>query len=190
VRCTAQPISASLKYLWFHSYLSENFALRYLFHTFIAFLYSHTMEAVGFAASIITLISAASLTGSTLTRLWGLRGSPLYVVSALNEVTDFTATLNLVQSTLSVAEVPEDVLAELERLLARAKDRLEAFDKYLKQKVLREDEEVHNMDQLKLRRRAKFKEVVGEAQQQINGLQQGLLSIKVNLTLALGVAQV
>jgi hypothetical protein len=31
---------------------------------------------------------------------------------------------------------------------------------------------------------------VGEAQQQINGLQQGLLSIKVNLTLALGVAQV
>jgi hypothetical protein len=105
-------------------------------------------------------------------------------------VTDFTATLNLVQSTLSVAEVPEDVLAELERLLARAKDRLEAFDKYLKQKVLREDEGVHNMDQLKLRRRAKFKEVVGEAQQQINGLQQGLLSIKVNLTLALGVAQV
>jgi hypothetical protein len=148
------------------------------------------MEAVGLAASIITLISAASLTSSTLTRLWGLRGSPLYVVSALNEVTDFTATLTLVQSTLSVAEIPEDVLDELERQLYRAKDRLEAFDRYLKEKVLREDEGVYNMNQPKLRRRAKFKEIVGEAQQHINGLQQGILSIKSNLTLALGVAQV
>jgi hypothetical protein len=148
------------------------------------------MEAVGLAASVITLISAATLTGSTLTRLWGLRGSPLYVVSALNEVTDFTATLTLVQSTLSVAEVPEDVHAQLESLLSRAKDRLEAFDRYLKENVLREDNGVNSTDRPKLRRRAKFKEIVGEAQQQINGLQQELLSTKVNLAIALGVAQV
>jgi hypothetical protein len=93
------------------------------------------MEVVGLTASIITLISAATLTGSTLTRLWGLRGSALYVVSALNEVTDFTATLTLVQSALSVAEVPEDIHDQLESHLSRVKDRLEAFDRYLKEEV-------------------------------------------------------
>jgi hypothetical protein len=148
------------------------------------------MEAVGLAASIITLISAASLTGSTLTRLWGLRGSPLYVVSALNEVTDFTATLTLVQSTLSVAGVPDDVLNTIAKLLSQANERLEAFDRYLKEQVLCEDKGTCNTGQPKLRRRAKFKEVVGEAQQHFNSFHQGLLSIKVNLVLALGVAQV
>jgi hypothetical protein len=148
------------------------------------------MDVLGLAASIITLTSAVTLTGSTLTRLWGLRGSPLYVVSALNEVNDFTATLALVQSTLSEAEVPKDVLAKLDGLLSRARYRLEAFDRYLKENVLRDVNRVHGINQPKLRRRAKLKEIVGEAQQQIDGLQRGLLSAKVNLTLALGVAQV
>jgi hypothetical protein len=112
------------------------------------------MEVVGLTASIITLISAATLTSSTLTRLWGLRGSPLYVDSALNEVTDFTATLTLVQSALNVAEVPEDVHDQLEGLLSRAKDRLEAFDRYLKEEVLREDNNGNSTDRPKLRRRA------------------------------------
>jgi hypothetical protein len=160
-----------------------------VFHILITFLPFGTMEVVGLTASIITLISAATLTSSTLTRLWGLRGSPLYVDSALNEVTDFTATLTLVQSALNVAEVPEDVHDQLEGLLSRAKDRLEAFDRYLKEEVLREDNNGNSTDRPKLRRRAKFKQIVGEAQQQIDGLQQALLSTKANLTIALGVAQ-
>jgi hypothetical protein len=45
------------------------------------------------------------------------------------------------------------------------------------------------VDHPKLRRRAKLKEIVGQAQQQIDGLQQGLLSIKMNLVLVLSVAQ-
>lgn len=147
------------------------------------------MEAVGLVASIITLVGAASLTGSSLTRLWGLRGSPLYIISALNEVNDFKATLSLIQSTLSVKQVPEDVVLELGQLLDRARIRLDEFDRYLKEKVLQESPGKCNLDRPKLRRRAKLKEILGEAQQQIDGLQQGLLSIKVSLALALGVAQ-
>lgn len=45
-----------------------------------------TMDPVSLAASILTLVGAASTTGSALTRLWGLRGSQDYVVSAINEV--------------------------------------------------------------------------------------------------------
>lgn len=42
------------------------------------------MEAMGLVASVITLINAATFTGASLTRLMGLRGCPLYVISALN----------------------------------------------------------------------------------------------------------
>lgn len=96
------------------------------------------MEAVGLAASIITLVGAGTLTSTTLTRLWGLRGSPLYVTTALNEVNDFKATLTLVQTILDMVELPEDILAELSRLLRQAKTQLEAFDRYLREHVLRE----------------------------------------------------
>jgi|TARA_R110002003_G_scaffold3_22_gene116 hypothetical protein len=147
------------------------------------------MEAVGLAASIITLIGAATLTSSSLTRLWALRGTPLYVVTALNEVNDFKATLILVQSALQTGQASETVSLELSRLLDRAKERLEAFDQYLKDEVLKEEYGTHNVDHPKLRRRAKLKEIVGQAQQQIDGLQQGLLSIKMNLVLVLSVAQ-
>jgi hypothetical protein len=147
------------------------------------------MEAVGLTASIITLINAVTLTSSALTRLWGLRGCPLYVVLALNEVNDFNATLTLVQSALDVGEVPDDVIIELERLIYRARQQLEGFDRYLKDHVLRKESGTFDIQAPKLKRRAKFMEIVGEAQHQIDGLQQGLLSIKVNLTLALGVGQ-
>jgi hypothetical protein len=83
------------------------------------------MEAVGLVASIVTLISAATLIGSSLTRLWGLRGTPLYVAAALNEVNDFKATLTLVQSVLAVRAIPPDVLFNLDKLLNQAKERLE-----------------------------------------------------------------
>jgi hypothetical protein len=75
------------------------------------------MEAVGLVASIITLINAATLTSASLTRLMGLRGCPLYVVSALNEVNDFQATLTLVKSVLDIQEIPEDVLATIAKFI-------------------------------------------------------------------------
>lgn len=139
------------------------------------------MEAVGLAASVITLISAAALTSSTLMRLRGLKGCPLYVLSALNEFNDFTATLILVQSVLGVEEITEKVLAELERLMGRAKYQLERLDTYLKQQVLREEPVGTNLNLAKLRRHARWKEVIGEAQHQMEGLQEALRSIKDDL---------
>jgi len=147
------------------------------------------MEAIGLVASIITLIGAATLTGSSLTRLWGLWGTPFYIVTALNEVNDFTATLTLLKSVLNMGDVPDEVLTELARLLQRAADQLDSFDRYLGNEVLRDKYWTSDRNQPRLRRRAKWREVIGEAQQQIDGLQQGLLSIKVNIGLALNVAQ-
>ncbi|KAF2029829.1 hypothetical protein EK21DRAFT_112507 [Setomelanomma holmii] len=118
------------------------------------------MKAVGFVASIITLIGAATLTSSTLTRLLGLKGSPLYVVNALNEVNDFNATLTLVQTALQIREVPHEVQEELGKLLARAQQQLEAFNQYLKAEVLREEHGSYDTSHLKLRRRAKLKEII------------------------------
>jgi hypothetical protein len=87
-------------------------------------------------------------------------------------------------------EVSGEVYAQLERLLHRAQKELGDFDKYLHDNVLKEAEGLAPIGgRPRLRRRAKLKEVIGEAQQQIDGLQQGLLSIKVNITLVLGVAQ-
>jgi hypothetical protein len=159
--------------------------LTWLIFTF----YDRIMEAVGLVASIITLIGAASRTGSSLIRLWNLRGSPLYVTSALNEVNDFKATLCLVQTALSVQEVPEDVLLGLGELLDRAKTRLNEFDRYLKEKLLQDGTVTCDLDRPRLRRRAKIREILSKAQQEIDGLQQGLLSIKFSLALALNVAQ-
>jgi hypothetical protein len=147
------------------------------------------MEVVGLVASISTLIRVTAGTVSSLTRLWRLRGTPLYVVTALNEVNDFKATLVLVQTALNRSEVSEEVCAELESLLHRAHEELHGFDQYVKEKILKEGEGSDGHDHPKLRRRAKLKEFLGEAQHHVDGLQQGLLSIKVNLTLVLGVAQ-
>lgn len=146
------------------------------------------MEVVGLAASISTLIGVASVTASTLTRLWRLRGTPLYVVTALNEINDFKATLVLLRTIISRDEATDEVKAELTRLLHRAQEDLESFDRFLQDNILKQTEPVSGATSPHLRRRTRFKEVIGEAQQQIDGLQQGLLSIKVNITLALGVA--
>jgi hypothetical protein len=140
-------------------------------------------------ASIVTLLSATTLTASSLTRLWGLRGTPLHVAAALNELNDFKATLALVQSTLAIRDIPPDVLAGLDRLLDQAEERLKEFDIYLKEYILRDENGTQDLKHLRLRRRARLKEFLGEAQQRINGLQQGLLSVRVSLVLALGVAQ-
>jgi hypothetical protein len=147
------------------------------------------MEVVGLVASISTLIRVTAATVSSLTKLWRLRGTPLYVITALNEVNDFKATLVLVQTALNRSEISEEVCAELERLLHRAHEELHGFEQYVKEKIVKEGERSDEYDRPKLRRRAQLKEFLGEAQQQIDGLQQGLLSIKVNLTLVLGVAQ-
>jgi hypothetical protein len=147
------------------------------------------MEVVGLVASISTLIRVTAATVSSLTKLWRLRGTPLYVITALNEVNDFKATLVLVHTALNRSEISEEVCAELERLLRRAHEELYGFERYVKEKILKEGERSDENDRPKLRPRAHLREFLGEAQQQINGLQQGLLSIKVNLTLVLGVAQ-
>jgi hypothetical protein len=97
--------------------------------------------------------------------------------------------LALVQSTLAIRDIPPDVLAGLDRLLDQAEERLKEFDIYLKKYILRDENGTQDMKHLRLRRRARLKEFLGEAQQRINGLQQGLLSVRVSLVLVLGVAQ-
>jgi hypothetical protein len=86
------------------------------------------MEAVGLVASIVTLIGTVTLTSATLRKLWALRGSPLYMVTALNEVSDFKITLNLVLSAIDTAQCLDDIRSDLESLLNRARDRLARFN--------------------------------------------------------------
>ena len=148
------------------------------------------MEAIGLAASVITLIGATSLTSSMLTRLWGLHGTPIYILTALNDLRDFQTALALVQSAFEELDgaIPDAVVVEVHKLLSHAADRIGAFNDFLKQEVLREyDLEASSM-MPKIRKRAKFKEIIGQAQCQIATLQQELLSIKMSLSLALGVA--
>jgi hypothetical protein len=146
------------------------------------------MEAVGLVASIVTLIGTVTLTSATLRKLWALRGSPLYMVTALNEVSDFKITLNLVLSAIDTAQCLDDIRSDLESLLNRARDRLARFDQYLKREVLRDGDGASKDVQLRLRRRTRLKEILGETQQEIFSLQKDLSSIKANLALVLGAA--
>lgn len=79
-------------------------------------------------------------------------------------------------------------MVEVHKLLSHAADRIEGFNEFLKQQVLRDCEPEARSMMIKMRKRAKFKEIIGQAQCQINTLQQELLSIKMSLSLALGVA--
>jgi hypothetical protein len=103
---------------------------------------------------------------------------------------DFQATLALVQFTFQELDeaVPNTVKIEIGKLLTRARDCLEAFNTFMKEKVLRETKDETYGASPKLRKRAKFKEVVGQAQCQVDAIQRELLSIKLSLALALGVA--
>ncbi|KAI4660713.1 uncharacterized protein J4E79_005281 [Alternaria viburni] len=100
------------------------------------------MEAIGLVASIITLVSAASHAASILERVLGLRGISLYVLGAINEVTDFKATLVLLQTTLEETQhqLPLDHRVEYDRLLDRSMGCINAFTKHLRKNVLRERE--------------------------------------------------
>jgi hypothetical protein len=149
------------------------------------------MEVVGLVASVITLIGAASLTGSTIHRAWGLRGSPPYLATALNEVNDFKALMEFIRAALSDTDdsIEEHVKSEIKRLLDRANDKLHAFDEYLKTKVLRDGEKFDSNANPKLRKSAKLREVIGEGQVQVNALQQELNSVKMNLMLAINISQ-
>jgi hypothetical protein len=146
------------------------------------------MEVVGLVASVITLIGAASLTSSTIHRAWGLRGSPPYLVTALNEVNDFKALLEFIRAALSdTDDLEEHVKSEIQRLLDRANAKLHAFDEYPKTKVLRDGEKFDS--NARLRKSAKLREVIGEGQVQVNALQQELNSVKMNLMLAINISQ-
>jgi hypothetical protein len=147
------------------------------------------MEVVGLVASVITLIGAANLTSSTIQRAWGLRGSPPYLIDALNEVNDFKALLQFIRAALSDDSIEECVKSEIKRLLDRANEKLHAFDEYLKTKVLRDGVEFDSNANVKLRKSAKLREVIGEGQVQVNALQQELNSVKMNLMLAINISQ-
>lgn len=92
---------------------------------------------------------------------------------------------------LNVEQIPEEVLAEVERLMSRANEQLLGLDRYLKDEVFCENvtSTSHEQSKHKRRNKFKFKEVIGEAQHEINGLQQGLLSINVKLNTVLGIGQ-
>jgi hypothetical protein len=145
------------------------------------------MEVVGLVASVITLIGAANLMSSTIQRAWRLRGSPPYLITALNEVNDFKALLQFIRAALSDDNIEEYVKSEIKRLLDRANEKLHAFDGYLRTKVLRDGVECDS--NAKLRKSAKLREVIGEGQVQVNALQQELNSIKMNLILAINISQ-
>jgi vacuolar-type H+-ATPase subunit H len=146
------------------------------------------MEVVGLVASVITLIGAASLTSSTIHRAWGLRGSPPYLATALNEVNDFKALLEFIRAALTdTDDLEEHAKSEIKRLLDRANEKLHVFDEYLKTKVLRDGEKFDS--NARLRKSAKLREVIGEGQVQVNALQQELNSVKMNLMLAINISQ-
>ena len=148
------------------------------------------MEAIGLVASIITLVSAASHAASILERVLGLRGISLYVLGAINEVTDFKATLVLLQTTLEETQhqLPLDHRVEYDRLLDRSMGCMNAFTKHLRKNVLRERENAACADKaMELKRRAKWMEVLGgsQAQSRINTFQQELASLKMSFVLAM-----
>lgn len=143
------------------------------------------MEAVGLAASIITLIGAASLASATISRAVGLRGCPQSICTSFNEVEDFKGVLLIAQNALGDLDYDNE---QIRRLLARAQMRLEAFDIFLKEKVLRDDGGLHEDGSPRLRRRAKWKEVIGELQSEIDTIKQELASIKQSLILAMTAA--
>jgi N-glycosylase/DNA lyase len=58
----------------------------------------------------------------------------------------------------------------------------------LKREVLRDGDGASKDVQLRLRRRTRLKEILGETQQEIFSLQKDLSSIKANLALVLGAA--
>ena len=144
------------------------------------------MEAVGLAASVITLIGAATLTGATITRAWGLLECPQSITTSLNEVEDFKGVLLLVHNALGDLDYDND---QIRKLLDRAKMRLEAFDMYLNTEILCEKAQMQDGKRPKLKKRAQWKEVVGQLQHEIDTLKQELSSIKQSLMVALAAAQ-
>ena len=120
----------------------------------------------------------------------GLRGISLFVLGAINEVSDFKATPTLVQTSLEETQhqVPLEYRVEYNRLLDRATSCVDAFTKHLLGNVLRKRENVPGADEvMELKRRAKWIEVLGgsQAQCQINAFEQELASLKLSFVLAM-----
>src|SRR5690242_10592211 len=147
-------------------------------------------EVVGLLASIATLIEVAGKTGRTISRIRKLHASPpRYVLAAQNEIEHFTAALDLIQDILSngVAAPPDKATAELVRLRKQAMTALQELDTFLKEEVILDH--ANGGSTLKLRRRAKVKEIFGEAQSEFLDFQQQLMSIKQNMQLVLQALQ-
>ena len=97
------------------------------------------MEVVGLTASLITLVGATSLAGSTISRIWGLHETPpTYILVVLNELKYFKTTLSIVQNALQYvpATSPDPIDTEIVRYLARADTALNDFNNYLHRKVI------------------------------------------------------
>ncbi|PSN75560.1 ankyrin, partial [Corynespora cassiicola Philippines] len=144
------------------------------------------MEAVGLAASIVTLVSATSFAGAALQKLQRLRGTQVHLVAAINEMNDFRATLSFVHSAVDGHEdlLPESSRSELEALLERSEEDLKNFTHYLETELLRDGKS--DTTSPKLRSRAKFKELLGENQSRIDTFCRNFNSIKTALGVALG----
>ena len=139
------------------------------------------MDPVSLAASIITLISAASTTGDFLKKVWSLRNHPGYLSAALNDITDFKAMLCLMLKTVESVEdsIDDDVRFGIESLIRRAESRLSDFRQFINN--LFEDEPSTHSKTLRLRRRAKLNEVFGDNQRKVDGFREELTSIKSEL---------
>ncbi|KAJ4988253.1 b-cell lymphoma 3-encoded protein [Stagonosporopsis vannaccii] len=147
-------------------------------------------EVVGLVASIATLIEVAGKTGRTISRIRKLQASPpRYVLAAQNEIEHFTAALDLIQDILSngIAAPPDKATAELARLHKQAMTALQELDAFLKEEVI--FDQANSSSTFKLRRRAKAKEIFGEAQPEFLDFQQQLMSIKQNMQLVLQALQ-
>ncbi|KAF2185368.1 ankyrin [Zopfia rhizophila CBS 207.26] len=143
------------------------------------------MDPLSISASIITLISAASAIEKGLKRLWSLRYAPENLEILINEVTDFRATLKLTNSAVdAIQESDVEVLLTLKSLLIRAQTQLDAIKLFVETHLLKRGE-MRDANHLRLSRRAKVREVLGESQRKLDALRKSLANTKTDLIMAL-----
>lgn len=101
-------------------------------------------------------------------------------------MTDFKAILRVVHTAVAGQEqhLPDHIKEEIDRLLRRAKDQLAAFNHFLTDQIVK-DGKIDGNDIPKLKRRAKFREILGENQSRVDTLRQALDSVKIGLGVSL-----
>jgi hypothetical protein len=99
------------------------------------------------------------------------------------QVTDFRAMLQLLHKTIEAPEqaLEDDVKAEFERLLGRAKVLVDEFQMFMKGVYKTPDQESDRS----LRSRGKVREVLGANQRKVDILRKEFASLKTSFNLAL-----